>query len=148
MPAAVPVPAAKPGTGRTVRLHPQEALLQQARALQHSEAFAEYRQRRVVVEHRLARLVQLGIRQSRYCERAKTRFQLYLAATVANLTLVAAKAGLTGETGSGPPSAGRALVAGIANPAAWLGQITTLTLLAAALLTKSFSSTRGFRPSF
>ena len=140
--------AAKPGTGRTVRLHPQEALLQQARALQHSEAFAEYRQRRVVVEHRLARLVQLGIRQSRYCERAKTRFQLYLAATVANLTLVAAKAGLTGETGSGPPSAGRALVAGIANPAAWLGQITTLTLLAAALLTKSFSSTRGFRPSF
>ena len=117
----------------------------------------------MVVEHRLARLVQLGIRQSRYCERAtahrlrrrnfaKTRFQLYLAATVANLTLVAAKAGLTGETGSGPPSAGRALVAGIANPAAWLGQIarahTTLTLLAAALLTKSFSSTRGFRPSF
>ena len=140
--------AAKPGKGRTVRLHPQEALLQQARALQHSEAFAEYRQRRVVVEHRLARLVQLGIRQSRYCEGAKTRFQLYLAATVANLTLVAAKAGLTGETGSGPPSAGRALVAGIANPAAWLGQITTLTLLAAALLTKSFSSTRGFRPSF
>ena len=102
----------------------------------------------MVVEHRLARLVQLGIRQSRYCERAKTRFQLYLAATVASLTLVAAKAGLTGETGSGPPSAGRALVAGIANPAAWLGQITTLTLLAAALLTKSFSSTRGFRPSF
>ena len=148
VPAAVPVPGGKPGTGRTVRLHPQEALLQQARALQHSEAFAEYRQRRVVVEHRLARLVQLGIRQSRYCERAKTRFQLYLAATVANLTLVAAKAGLTGETGSGPPSAGRALVAGIANPAAWLGQITTLTLLAAALLTKSFSSTRGFRPSF
>ena len=31
--------AAKPGTGRTVRLHPQEALLRQARALQHSEAF-------------------------------------------------------------------------------------------------------------
>ena len=31
--------AAKPGTGRTVQLHPQEALLQQARALQRSEAF-------------------------------------------------------------------------------------------------------------
>ena len=140
--------AAKPGTGRTVRLHPQEALLQQARALQHSEAFAEYRQRRVVVEHRLARLVQLGIRQSRYFGRAKTRFQLYLAATVANLTLVAVRAGLTGETGSGPPSADRAPVAGIANPAAWLGQITTLTLLAAASLTKSISPTRGFRPGF
>ena len=89
--------AAKPGTGRTVQLHPQEALLQQARALQQSEAFAEYRQRRVVVEHRLARLVQLGIRQSCYFGHAKTRFQLYLAATVANLTLVAAKAGLTGR---------------------------------------------------
>ena len=37
--------AAKPGTGRTVQLHPQETLLQQARALQQSEAFAEYRQR-------------------------------------------------------------------------------------------------------
>ena len=70
--------AAKPGTGRTVQLHPQEALLQQARALQRREAFTEYRQRRVVVEHRLARLVQLGIRQSRYFGRAKNRFQLYL----------------------------------------------------------------------
>ena len=127
--------------------------MQQARALQQSEAFAEYRQRRVVVEHRLARLVQLGIRQSRYFGRAKTRFQLYLAATVANRTLVAAKAGLTGETGSGPPSAGRSLVAGMVNSAAntgaaWLGQFWTLTLLAAALLTKSLFPTRGFRPDF
>ena len=48
------------------------------RALLQSEAFAGYRQRRVVVEHRLARLVQLGIRQSRYFGRVKTRFQLYL----------------------------------------------------------------------
>ena len=135
-----------------MQLHPQEALLQQARALQQSEAFAEYRQRRVVVEHRLARLVQLGIRQSRYFGRAKTRFQLYLAATVANLTLVAAKAGLTGETGSGP-RAGSAQVAGMVNPAAntgaaWLGQIWTLTLLVLALLTKSLFPTRGFRPGF
>ena len=140
--------AAKPGTGRTVQLHPQEALLQQARALQRSEAFAEYRQRRVVVEHRLARLVQLGIRQSRYFGRAKTRFQLYLAATVANLTLVAAKAGMTGETGSGP-SAVSVQAAGMVNPAAaWHGQISTLTLLAAALLTKSLFPIRGFRPGF
>ena len=140
--------AAKPGTGRTVQLHPQEALLQQARALQRSEAFAEYRQRRVVVEHRLARLVQLGIRQSRYFGRAKTRFQLCLAATVANLTLAAAKAGITGETGSGP-SAVSVQVAGMVNPAAaWHGQISTLTLLAAALLTKSLFPIRGFRPGF
>ena len=77
----------------------------QAHALPQSEAFAGYRQRRVVVEHRLARLVQLGIRQSRYFGRAKTRFQLYLAATVANLTLVASKAGLPANTGAVPASA-------------------------------------------
>ena len=96
--------AAVSGTGRTVQLHPhpQEALLQQARALQQSEAFGEYRQRRVVVEHRLARLVQLGIRQARYFGRAKTKFQLYLAATVANLTLVAGKLRRSGQTGGGP----------------------------------------------
>ena len=123
--------------------------MQQARALQQSEAFAEYRQRRVVVEHRLALLVQLGIREARYIGRAETRFQLYLAATVANLTLVAAKAGLAGETDSGPPSADKTLVDGITNPAAaWLGQIRTLTLLASASLTKSFFPTRGFRPGF
>ena len=144
--------AAKPGTGRTVRLHPQEALLQQARALQHSEGFAGYRQRRVVVEHRLARLVQLGIRQSRYFGRIKTRFQLCLAATVANLTLVAAKAGFTGKPGFGS-SADSALAAGMGNSAAnsgaaWLWQIWTLTLLAAALLLKSLFPTRGFRPDF
>ena len=94
-----------------MQLHPQEVLLQQARALQRSEAFGEYRQRRVVVEHRLVRLVQLGIRQSRYFGRAKTKFQLYLAATVANLTLLAAKAGLPANTGGGS-SAGSALRAG------------------------------------
>ena len=129
--------AAGPGTGRTVRLHPQETLLQQAHALQQSEAFTEYRRRRVVVEHRLARLVQLGIRQSRYFGRAKTLFQLYLAATVANLTLVAAKAGMTDETGS-RPSSGSVLASG---SVIWplpvprgSGQARTLTLLPSALL--------------
>ena len=86
----------KKGKGRTVSLHPQEALLQQARALQHSEAFTKYRERRQVVEHRLARLIQLGVRQARYIGRAKTLFQLLMAATVANLTLVAAKIGTMG----------------------------------------------------
>ena len=77
------------GSGRTVSLHPQEALLQRARALQRSEGYSDYRQRRMVVEHRLARLVQLGVRQARYLGRTKTLFQLLMAATVANLTLVA-----------------------------------------------------------
>ena len=109
--------AAKGSRGRRVMIHPQEALLQQGRALQQSAHYDEYRARRVVVEHRLARLVQLGLRQSRYFGRVKTRRQLYLAATVANLTLVAAKAGLTGKTGSGP-SASSAQVAGMVNSAA------------------------------
>ena len=105
-----------------------------------------------MVEHRLARLVQLGIRQSRYFGRVKTRFQLYLAATVANLTLVTGKLGWSGETGSGP-SAGSAQVAGMVNSVAnaataWLGQIWTLTLLVSALLTKSLFPIRGFRPGF
>ena len=68
--------SAKGRKARWVLIHPQEALLQQARALQQSAGYDEYRARRVVVEHRLARLVHLGIRQSRYFGRAKTRFQL------------------------------------------------------------------------
>ena len=144
--------AAKPGTGRTVQLHPQEALLQQARALQQSEAFAGYRQRRVVVEHRLARLVQLGIRQSRYFGRAKTRFQLYLAATVANLTLVASKAGLPEDTG-GASKVGSALRAGTIHSTvdfipARLCQIWALALLTSASLPKFISPNRAFRPYF
>jgi hypothetical protein len=75
--------------GRTVRLHPQEGLLQAARARQTSPAGREDRARRQVVEHRLARLVQLGIRQARYLGRTKTLFQLLMAAAVANLTLLA-----------------------------------------------------------
>lgn len=42
-----------------------------------------------MVEHRIARLVQVGIRQARYLGRTKTLFQVCLAAAVANLTLIA-----------------------------------------------------------
>jgi hypothetical protein len=80
---------AKRPRGRTIHLHPQERLLQEAREFQESAAFQEYRQIRQAAEHRLARLVQLGIRQARYFGRRKTLGQLLLAATVANLTLVA-----------------------------------------------------------
>jgi len=75
--------------GRTVQLHPQEVLLQAARALQNSPAFIPYRALRQVVEHRIARLAQLGIRQARYRGLAKTLFQAFMVATVANLTLLA-----------------------------------------------------------
>jgi transposase len=80
--------------GRRVQVHPQEVLLQAARRLQASPAFRAYRAQRQVVEHRLARLVQLGIRQARYVGRTKTRFQLLMAAAVANFTLLAARAGM------------------------------------------------------
>ena len=63
------------GIGRTVRLHPQEAILQQALALQQSPAFAEYRWRRQVVEHRLAGC-SLGSGKARYFGRTKTLFEL------------------------------------------------------------------------
>ena len=144
--------AGSSGKGRTVQLHPQEALLQQARALQQSEAFAGYRHRRVVVEHRLARLVQLGIRQARYFGRVKTKFQLYLAATVANLTLVAAKAGLTGDIGNAAVG-NRAASAGTGGVAAILGairlaQIWSLALLTPAFLPKTLCSTKAFHPHF
>ena len=144
--------AGSSGLGRTVQLHPQEALLQQARALQQNEAFTGYRKRRVVVEHRLARLVQLGIRQARYFGRVKTKFQLYLAATVANLTLVAAKAGLTGDIGNAA-SGDRAASADTGSVAAIfgairLGQIWPLALLTPAFLPITPFSTKAFHPHF
>ena len=148
--------AAKGRRGRRVLIHPQEALLQEARALQRSAAYDEYRARRVVVEHRLARLVQLGIRQSRYFGRVKTKFQVYLSATVANLTLVAGKIGWSGGTGGG--AAGYRVVlndalAVVANAAAnsgavRLGQLWSLILLTSALLPQLHFQIRAFRPGF
>ncbi len=147
--------SAKGRRGLWVLIHPQEALLQRVRALQQSAGYDEYRARRVVVEHRLARLVQLGIRQARYFGRAKTKFQLYLAATVANLTLVTAKAGLPGGTGGGC-SVGNSLRTKAIRSAldfvpARLGQVMPLALLASASLPKFIpfiSPDKAFRPDF
>ena len=41
-----------------------------------------------MAEHRLARLMKLGLRQTRYRGRARTKAQLLLTATVANLTRI------------------------------------------------------------
>ncbi len=156
--------AAKGRKGRRVLIHPQEGLLQEARALQQSAAYDEYRARRVAVEHRLARLVQLGIRQSRYFGRVKTRFQLYLAATVANLTLVAGKSDLSDSVGGGA-EAHRVVLSAVRSDlqavshgvvanataifgAVRLGILWTVILLKPALLPKSLSPTRAFRPGF
>ena len=84
------------GSGRTVRLHPQEAMLKQARTLQKSVGWwwstgwlAWYK---------------LGVRQARYFGRTKTLFKLLIAAAVANLTLVAGRIGMMGEAIAGPRS--------------------------------------------
>jgi len=153
--------AARDGRGRTVTLHPQESLLQQARAFQKSDGFAEYRRRRQVVEHRLARLVQLGVRQSRYFGRAKTLFQLLMAATVANLTLVATKTGMMSQTpGSSPnksaerpgqPAAGSPIVTAgfILAAASWVGLSLCLRLDPAPWLSSNSSRhSRAFQPGF
>jgi Transposase DDE domain len=71
--------------GRTLQVHPQEALLQAARAAQETPAGQAQLRERVVVEHRLARLGQLGVGPARYRGRQKSGFQLLVLATIANL---------------------------------------------------------------
>jgi len=74
--------------GRSISIQPEERLQQQARAHNQTQAGRQSLRERVVVEHGIARLVRLGIRQSRYFGKTKTRFQVIMAAVVANLSLV------------------------------------------------------------
>lgn len=76
--------------GRSISIQPAERLQQQARAHNQTEAGKKSLRDRVVVEHGIARLVRLGIRQSRYFGKTKTRFQVVMAAVIANLSLVVA----------------------------------------------------------
>lgn len=76
----------KRGRGRTLTLHPQEHLFERARQHQKSSAFRADIKARQVVEHRQARMIQLGGRQARYFGRIKSKFQAYMIAIVANLT--------------------------------------------------------------
>lgn len=61
--------------------------LQKLRARQCRPAFRRLYRLRTRVEHRIARLVQLGARQARYRGAAKTAFQIAILASVANITL-------------------------------------------------------------
>jgi len=73
-------------TGRTVRLHPQEDLLQAARAQQKTPGFKErYHHARAAVERIISHLVRHGFRQGRYFGQAKTLFQALWAAAAVNL---------------------------------------------------------------
>lgn len=74
---------------RSIDVHPQEKLLSDARHFQQTPEFASGYRLRQAVEHRIARLIQLGMRHARYVGRTKTFFQLLMTAAVANLTLTA-----------------------------------------------------------
>jgi hypothetical protein len=71
--------------GRSLHIHAQERLLQEAHKLQATPDGRAKLRRRLTVENSFARLSHLGIGQARYVGRAKTAFQLAIAATVANL---------------------------------------------------------------
>jgi hypothetical protein len=70
--------------GRTINVHPQELLIRRAREYQQTQEGRDHLRERGVVEHRLARLGQLGTGQARYIGTQKMLFQLTMAATVAN----------------------------------------------------------------
>ena len=141
--------AAKGSKGRQVLIHPQEALLQEARALQQSADYDQYRRRRVVAEHRLARLEQLGVRQARYFGRVKTKCQLYLAATVANLTLLANQPGVVGDPGNGPDGVvTTAEIGGNLGVGRHLVPTWMLAWLRSPTQTLTLFLTRAFRPAF
>jgi hypothetical protein len=71
--------------GRQLSVHPQEALLKAAREYQKTPEGKAHLRKRVIVENSLARLGHLGIGQALYTGRQKTRFQLAISSTVANL---------------------------------------------------------------
>lgn len=74
---------------RSVTLHEHEALMQAAKQFQRTGQFRQAYRLRSTVEHRIARLVQLGLRKARFFGKAKLVFQLAMTAAVANLTLIA-----------------------------------------------------------
>jgi hypothetical protein len=85
---------------RTLSIQAEEVLQQQARGPHNqTEAGRKSLRERVVVEHRIARLVQLGIRKSRYCGKKKTRWQVVMAALAANVSLVVSY--VSGKLGKG-----------------------------------------------
>lgn len=74
---------------RVLQITDKTEKLWRLRKQQKTKRFRKRYRKRVVAEHRLGRMVQLGARQARYFGKPKTRFQIALLATVANLGLVA-----------------------------------------------------------
>ena len=93
-----PCPLREPCTksraaARVLQITEKTEALWRLRKQQKTKRFRRRYCKRVAVEHRIGRLVQLGVRQAKYFGKAKTGFQIALAATVANLMLVAAASG-------------------------------------------------------
>ncbi len=77
---------------RTVTVGIRTRELEKLRRHQETKTFRKRYRRRVAVEHAIARLTRLGVRQARYFGRDKVAFQVTLAATVVNLSLAAGAA--------------------------------------------------------
>jgi len=73
---------------RTITLSENYEELRIHRKRQKTKSFKASYRKRVKVEHRIARLVQLGVRQARYFGRAKVAYQVAMAATAANLVMM------------------------------------------------------------
>ena len=71
--------------GRTVELHPFEAVLQAARAAAETPRVQALLARRTAVERRRALLMRMGLRQARYVGSTKVEFQGVASALVVNL---------------------------------------------------------------
>lgn len=71
--------------GRTVRLHYHERLLQQAKRHQKTDEFKKKYSRRSAVERTIAHVTRHGTRYARYLGRAKTEFQIQMAAALHNI---------------------------------------------------------------
>lgn len=78
----------KPGTGRSVTLHPEEPLLMELRAAQATPAGRARLRERVGVEHSLARVDQVQGDEARYRGLRKQLFDTRRAATVVDLQIL------------------------------------------------------------
>jgi hypothetical protein len=75
--------------GRSISMHPQEALLQQLRATMHTPDGRTTLRRRTTVEHSLARLDQIQGKKARYKGTRKNTLDVRRCATVTNLQSLA-----------------------------------------------------------